>query len=51
MKNIAVILAAGRGERMKNYRVHKGFIPLCGRPIYQYPVLTFSKIKEIDEII
>ena len=51
MKIHALILAAGRGERMTSYRIAKGFIPLCGKEIYLYSTETFSKNKEISDIV
>ena len=46
----AVILAAGRGERMQA-GVRKAFVELGGRPLFVHAVETFSRIERIAEII
>ncbi len=51
MKKItAIILAAGRGSRMKS-DVPKQFLDLCGKPVLYYSLKAFSECKEIHEII
>jgi 2-C-methyl-D-erythritol 4-phosphate cytidylyltransferase len=49
-KNIAVILAAGNGER-SGFDVPKQMMKLAGRPIVEHTILTFENCMCIDEII
>ncbi len=46
----AVILAAGRGERMKTPR-NKVYMPLLGLPVLSYSLRAFAKTGGIDEIV
>jgi 2-C-methyl-D-erythritol 4-phosphate cytidylyltransferase len=48
-KTAAVIVAAGRGERMGG--VEKMFTPLAGKPVLARVVDTFQKCKLIDQIV
>lgn len=48
--NTAVILAAGKGSRMKA-NISKQFLMLKDKPIIAYTILTFEKCEAIDEII
>ena len=50
MKNIAIILAAGSGERFGD-ETPKQFIILHGRRVLDYSVNIFKKHKDIDDII
>ncbi|MCD7797143.1 MAG: 2-C-methyl-D-erythritol 4-phosphate cytidylyltransferase [Clostridiales bacterium] len=50
MSNIAVILAAGSGTRMKADK-SKLLLDLCGKTVIERTVSVFSRVKEIDEII
>ncbi|TCT13769.1 2-C-methyl-D-erythritol 4-phosphate cytidylyltransferase [Natranaerovirga pectinivora] len=49
-KVTAIILAAGQGKRMKS-NIQKQYISLGNKPIIVYALSTFSKCKEIDEIV
>ncbi len=46
----AVILAAGRGERMRS-DTRKAFLDLAGRPLFVHAVEAFSVVPRIAEII
>lgn len=48
--NCAIIMAAGKGRRMKT-NVNKQFILLKDRPILSYTIDKFQKNSSIDEII
>jgi len=48
--NYAIILAAGKGERM-NAKKDKMLLKACNRPIIYYPVMIFNEHPEIDKII
>jgi len=48
--NTAVILAAGKGSRMKA-EINKQFLLLQGKPIIVHTLEAFNKCREIDEII
>jgi 2-C-methyl-D-erythritol 4-phosphate cytidylyltransferase len=48
--NIAVILAAGKGSRMKA-GMNKQFLMLQERPVITYTLDAFNQCSEIDEII
>ncbi|MGL5616152.1 MAG: 2-C-methyl-D-erythritol 4-phosphate cytidylyltransferase [Sarcina sp.] len=50
MKNVAIILAGGKGKRMGN-ELSKQFIVVKDKPIIYYTIEAFRNIKEIDEII
>lgn len=50
MKNIAVILASGNGERFGS-NLPKQFVRLAGKPIIQYTIEIFESAICIDEII
>ena len=47
--NIAIILASGIGQRMKN-ETPKQFIIVKDKPIFLYSVLTFEDVDDIDYI-
>lgn len=49
--NIALILAAGVGQRMRNEGLPKQFLKLMGKPIVVYTIEKFQNCKEIDSII
>jgi len=51
LKVTAIILAAGRGERMKTERVGKQYLPLGGKPILVHTLLAFEECPSIEEII
>lgn len=48
MKNIAIIVAGGKGKRMGK---PKQFLPLAGKPMLAWTVAVFQKCKAIDGII
>jgi 2-C-methyl-D-erythritol 4-phosphate cytidylyltransferase len=48
--NCAIIMAAGKGKRMKT-DINKQFILLKGKPILAYTIDKFQKNSSIDEII
>ena len=50
MNNVAVILAAGSGTRMKSDK-SKLLLEINGKTVIERTVEAFSKISEIDEII
>ena len=50
MKNVVVLLAAGRGKRM-NSTVQKQYLPIKGKPLLYYSLKTFQESELIDEII
>ncbi|MDD6620863.1 MAG: 2-C-methyl-D-erythritol 4-phosphate cytidylyltransferase [Eubacteriales bacterium] len=50
MNNVAVILAAGSGTRMKSDK-SKLLLEINGKTVIERTVKAFSKISEIDEII
>ena len=49
-KNVAIILAAGKGIRMGKEK-GKLFLPLQGRPLLAWTLLVFESFREIEEII
>ncbi|WP_050606356.1 2-C-methyl-D-erythritol 4-phosphate cytidylyltransferase [Clostridium niameyense] len=49
-KNCAIIVAAGKGKRMKT-SICKQFLNLREKPVLYYTLHTFSKSELIDEII
>jgi len=48
--NVAVILAAGRGER-SGFEQPKQLMKLAGRPIIEHTIAAFQNTKAIDEIL
>ena len=49
MKNVAVILAGGTGNRMGS-ALPKQFLPLDGRTVIEYSIETFCNHPAIDEV-
>lgn len=49
--NIAIVLAAGVGQRMRNGGLPKQFLKLMGKPIIIYTLEKFEQIAEIDKLI
>ena len=49
-KNIAVILAAGNGER-SGFELPKQMMKLAGKPIIEHTITVFQNCMSIDEII
>ncbi len=50
MKTVAVVLAAGRGSRMKS-DARKQYMMLRGRPVICYPLAVFEQCSLVDEVI
>ena len=50
MKNIAIVLAAGRGKRMGT-TVPKQFLEIEGKPIIYYTLQSFEESELADEVI
>lgn len=50
MKNIAIILASGTGERT-GLNIPKQFIKIGGKMVIEHTIDTFESVKSIDEII
>ncbi len=50
MTSSAVILAAGRGKRMRS-SVRKTFVDLAGRPLFVHSVEAFSRVPRVEEIL
>ncbi|MCI8466450.1 MAG: 2-C-methyl-D-erythritol 4-phosphate cytidylyltransferase [Lachnospiraceae bacterium] len=49
--NVAIILAAGVGQRMRNGGLPKQFLKLMGKPIIIYTLEKFEESEAIDRII
>nr|WP_300816383.1 IspD/TarI family cytidylyltransferase [uncultured Acetatifactor sp.] len=49
--NIAIILAAGVGQRMRNSGLPKQFLKLMGKPVIIYTLEKFEECREIDQVI
>lgn len=49
--NIAVILAAGVGQRMRNAGLPKQFLKLFGKPIIIYTLEKFELAEDIDRVV
>ncbi len=49
-KNIAIILAAGSGER-SGFEIPKQLMKLAGKPIVEHTISKFQHAENIDEII
>ncbi len=47
----AIILAAGKSERMKEVGTPKQIIELCGLPVVVHTLLAFEKSEKVDEIV
>ena len=50
MKTIAIIVAAGKGKRIRS-KLPKQFLSVGGKPILAYTIEKFDKSRLIDEII
>ena len=50
MSNVAVILGAGSGTRMKSEK-NKMLLDICGKTVIERSVETFLNLSDIDEII
>lgn len=49
--NVAIVLAAGVGQRMRNGGLPKQFLKLMGKPIVVYTLEKFEACKEIDRVV
>lgn len=49
-KNVAIILAAGKGTRVGGEK-GKAFLPLLGRPLLAWALLVFESFSRIQEIL
>lgn len=49
--NIAIILAAGVGQRMRSAGLPKQFLKLMGKPIIVYTLEKFEESAEIDKVL
>ena len=49
--NVAIILAAGVGQRMRNGGLPKQFLKLMGKPIVVYTLEKFEVSEDIDRVI
>lgn len=49
--NLAIILAAGVGQRMRNGGLPKQFLKLMGKPIIIYTLEKFEESNDIDKIV
>ncbi|MGL5574887.1 MAG: 2-C-methyl-D-erythritol 4-phosphate cytidylyltransferase, partial [Sarcina sp.] len=50
MKNVAIVLAGGKGKRM-NAPVSKQFIEIEDKPVIYYTLKAFENCDDIDEIV
>ena len=50
MMNIAIVLAAGKSERLNDINVPKQLYLLNNVPLFMYSVLTFNNLDDIDAI-
>ena len=50
MKKIAIIAAAGSGERLRHSN-SKMLVPISGKPLLSYTLEKFEESKKIDEIV
>ncbi len=49
--NVAIVLAAGVGQRMRSGGLPKQFLRLMGKPIVIYTLEKFEECEEVDKII
>ena len=49
--NIAIILAAGGGQRMRSAGLPKQFLKLFGKPIIIYTLEKFEQCEDIDRVV
>jgi len=50
MRTVALVLAAGRGERL-GHALPKGLVPLAGRPLLLYALAALEAVDEVDRLI
>lgn len=51
MKNYALILAGGVGQRMRSSGLPKQFLKVYGKPIIIYTIEKFARCPEVDNIV
>ena len=51
LKNIAIILCAGKGSRMGRSINDKTLVALNGKPVLLYSIEAFMRSKDVDKII
>ena len=50
MSNVAIILGAGSGTRMKSEK-NKMLLDICGKTVIERSVENFLNLSDVDEII
>jgi 2-C-methyl-D-erythritol 4-phosphate cytidylyltransferase len=50
MKVAALVLAAGRGERL-GVSVPKAFVSLCGRTLLERSLEALAQVSEVDRVV
>jgi 2-C-methyl-D-erythritol 4-phosphate cytidylyltransferase len=50
MRTVALVLAAGRGERLGS-PLPKGFVPLAGRPLLLHALTALGALAELEQLI
>lgn len=51
MTALAVIVAAGKGTRMKGKSTRKQYLPIAGMPVLSHTLLAFEKCERLDGMI
>jgi 2-C-methyl-D-erythritol 4-phosphate cytidylyltransferase len=50
MRTVALVLAAGRGERF-GHSLPKGFVPLAGRPLLFHSLAALAAVPEVGQLL
>ena len=50
MRTVALVLAAGRGERL-GHELPKGLVPLAGRPLLLHALAALEAVEELERLI
>jgi 2-C-methyl-D-erythritol 4-phosphate cytidylyltransferase len=50
MRTVALVLAAGRGERL-GHPLPKGFVPLAGRPLLLHALSVLEAVAEVERLV
>ncbi len=50
MRTVALVLAAGRGERL-GHPLPKGFVPLAGRPLLLHSLAVLDSVAEVERLV
>ena len=50
MRTVALVLAAGRGERL-GFPLPKGFVPLAGRPLLLHALAALDAVAELERLV